>query len=166
MGYTHYFHFKGNPAEIKNGKEKFLKAVELFKKGLKKAGNKVKVTYNIYKKDYPYTLEKTVTKEVPLDLRGGNGFGEPVITDTTIIFNGDRSAGHWGETFFLTSERELEGCETFCKTGHEPYDFAVCLALRCVKHFFGEDFYLSSDGDIVGGEEGWGTSKEIFDAIV
>jgi len=165
MGYTHYYNFKSVPKNITDGDKKFSKAVELFKKGLEKANNKVTVTYNVYD-EKTYAVKETITKEIPLNLRGGMGTGKPIITDTLVCFNGDRESGRWCESFYLSYDKKMEGIETFCKTSREPYDFAVCLALLCFKHTFGDDFHFSSDGDIEGGEEGWGKAKEIFDTLI
>ena len=118
MGYTHYWEFKSNPKDIKDGDKKFKKSVALLKKCL---------------------------KNISVELAGGNGTGKPVFTNTMVCFNGLDEDSH--ETCYLAldnSDFEFD----FCKTARKPYDVAVCLTLLCFKKFFGDDFKYSSDGNM------------------
>ena len=145
MGYTHYFDFKRNPADIENGDKKFKEAVDLFKEKL--------------------------AKLPPVKLCGGRGTGEPVMTDKLLCFNGDADKEEEYETMRISYENEDAGFN-FCKTARRPYDAAVCLALLCFKEVFGDDFTYASDGYspqsqcVIDGEEeleeGW---KPAFDAM-
>ena len=71
---------------------------------------------------------------------------------STRVCNGDCSY----EGFVV--ERDLEPDEwqtgdekgryfNFCKTAFRPYDLAVTAALIVFKHYFGDDFQVSSDGE-------------------
>lgn len=164
MGYTHYWRFKNLPKNIEAGAEKFAAASELFQEGLKRLGGKCKVTRYEYNPDW--SLKSAHDEEVPMILRGGNGFGEPKIDNTHIIFNGDGSKDLDHETFYVTMDYDAEDAKfSFCKTARKPYDTAVCLALLCLEHEFGDDITVSSDGNRESGEAGWGLAKEIFAEI-
>ena len=118
MGYTHYWKFKSNPKDIKDGDKKFKKSVALLKKCL---------------------------KNISVELAGSNGTGKPIFTNTMVCFNGLDEDSH--ETCYLAldnSDFEFD----FCKTARKPYDVAVCLTLLCFKKFFEDDFEYSSDGDM------------------
>lgn len=159
MGYTHYWKFKNGkkPINCENGAEKFKNAVALFKEGLALLNGKTKVVrYNAH------TNTESLSEDfVDMKICGGNGKGEPTITDTRVIFNGTNENDLSHETFFIDLN---EPCAfEFCKTAHKPYDTAVCLALLCFKHYFGEDFEFSSDGDIDGVH--WEYPKQIFKEI-
>ena len=146
MGYTHYWGFRNNPKDIKNGAEKFKTAVSLFKKGLKHLPKRT--TYD--------------GEEIPLKLFGGMGNGKPIIRDTEICFNGDAKKHLDYETCIIKLDNPTDYSYDFCKTARMPYDVAVCLALLCFKKAFGEDFAYSSDGNIESGEGGWAKAKEII----
>lgn len=155
MGYTHRFQFK-----CKNiNKEKFAEGVKLFKKCIK---------------DLPKDL-----------LHDGWGEGEPIITDTEVVFNGDASKGLDHEGFALTADNSIEW--DFCKTARKPYDIAVCLCLLAFKKVFGDEFSYSSDGTtreriaeptdymkkysaetgyVYKVEEEWQKAYDIFDKVV
>lgn len=78
----------------------------------------------------------------------GNGFGEgePVITDTEIILNGDASQMLDGETFYLA--QSYDGFN-FCKTNRKPYDEVVGAILICAICSGAEGYEsISSDGTI------------------
>jgi len=150
MGYTHYYRFNKNPKEIKNGAEKFANAV-----------NAAKICIGRLPKRIYYTNDNGKRTSYRLyPMCGGNGYGLPIFKPDRIIFNGDRIKGQDYETFHIDLNEDFS---TFCKTARRPYDVAVCIALLCFKHYFGDDFYLSSDGDIEGGEEGWKRAKKITD---
>ena len=137
MGYTHYWEFKKNPAEIENGKQKFITAVELIKEGLKQLTD--------------------------IELADGlsNENSEPVFSETEVWFNGKRPNSC--ETCCI-QYNEPKYLSDFCKTRREPYDVVVCLTLLCFKEAFGEDFSFKSDGNTET-EEGWVRAKTIFQSI-
>ena len=79
----------------------------------------------------------------------------PVFDDTIIRFNGIEDDGH--ETFLVTQDYKhpfLKSNQpdedgryfTFCKTARKPYDTAVTACLIILKHHFGDDIKVSSDG--------------------
>lgn len=131
MGYTHYWEFKTAPAEIQDGKKLFSASVKAAKQCIKETG---------------------------VTVRGGLGTGAPRFNSSEIRFNGDAATGNDCETFSISLD---DGEWDFCKTSRRDYDVAVCIALLCFKHFFGNKFIFSSDGDIENGEEGWSKAKEI-----
>ena len=151
MGYTHYWEFKNRvaPQDIKNGKEKFKGAVKLFKACLAECNGKTR---------YPNWGENSFKYEVPMQLAGGNGCGEPIINETEVIFNGVRKDDNWNESFIICVDRD--GWD-FCKTARKPYDTAVCLALLSFKKVFGDDFEYTSDG----GETEWAWAKSVFNKV-
>ena len=148
MGYTHYWNFKKNPKDIKDGNKKFAKAVKLLKKCL------TKVPAELELEDYDC--------KVPFVLKGGNGEGEPTFTDVLVCFNGDASMGYDYETCYLALNNDDYDFD-FCKTARQPYDIAVCLTLLCFKKTFGDDFSYSSDGN--SDDEGWKMAHNIFNKI-
>ena len=139
MGYTHYWKFKKNPAELVNGKEKFIKAVELIKEGLK------------HLKD--------------IELADGSAIenSKPIFSETEVWFNGKGNTGYESVAIMLDDPNDYNF--NFCKTARQPYGVAVCLTLLCFKEAFGEDFSYSSDGrfDI---EEGWTRAADVFKTII
>lgn len=156
MGYTHYWNFKKNPKDCKDGSKKFAKAVELLKKCLKKVPTEIEV------ENYDWKNNTTSTIKAPFVLKGGNGEGKPKFTDELVCFNGDASMGYDYETcYFALNNDEYEF--DFCKTARQPYDVAVCLTLLCFKDAFGDDFSYSSDGNE--NDKGWKMAHNIFDNI-
>lgn len=157
MGYTHYWKFKKNPKDCKNGSTKFAKSVELLKKCLAKVPAEIEgETY-----DWENFTKKPV--KIPFVLKGGNGEGEPKFTDELVCFNGDASIDCDHETCYFALDNDRYAFD-FCKTARKPYDVAVCLALLCFKKNFGNDFSYSSDGNK--GDEGWKMAHNIFNEIV
>ena len=152
MGYTHYWTFKNKvaPKDIEHGEEKFKKAVALFKDCLTECNGKTR---------YPNWGDNRFEKEVSMVLAGAGGLGEPIITNTDVIFNGERKNGNCHETFAICLD---ENGWNFCKTTRKPYDTAVCLALLCFKYAFGEDFEYTSDG----GEAEWEWAKTVFEKVM
>ena len=143
MGYTHYWRLKQMPKEIKNGAEMFKRAVKATQDCIAQV---------------PAQLPTDDGKFVPFRLRGGNGKGEPNFNDELVCFNGDAETKHNYEACYLAIDNM--GFD-FCKTARMPYDVAVCITLICFKHYFGDYFEYSSDGDIKKGEEGWKLAKSI-----
>ena len=157
MGYTHYWKFKKNPKDCKNGSTKFAKSVELLKKCLAKVPAEIEgETY-----DWENFTKKPV--KIPFVLKGGNGEGEPKFTDELVCFNGDASIDCDHETCYFALDNDRYAFD-FCKTARKPYDVAVCLALLCFKKNFGNDFSYSSDGNK--DDEGWKMARNIFNEIV
>ena len=156
MGYTHYWNFRKNPKDCKDGSKKFAKAVELLNKCLAKVPAELEV------ETYDWKNHTTKTVKVPFVLKGGNGEGEPKFTDELVCFNGDASMDYDHETCYidLNDDNEFD----YCKTARKPYDVAVCLALLCFNRAFGKDFSYSSDGDI--DDEGWKMAHNIFNEIL
>ncbi len=80
---------------------------------------------------------------------------------TKVWFNGIGEDGH--ETFVIEqsfttskydSKNEKEQYFSCCKTARKPYDIAVVACLIIFKHYFGDDFSVSSDGRKVNWKEG------------
>ena len=143
MGYTHYWKFKKNPKDVKDGYKKFKSAVEVLKSCLEKV---------------PKELD---ADEIPFILKGSSGEGEPIFDGRSIIFNGDASSGYDHESFYVTLDDDDDDFKfNFCKTARKPYDVAVCLALLCLKKEFDDDFSYSSDGTI--DDYGWKLATKIF----
>lgn len=150
MGYTHYLNFsRERVADIKDGDKKFKKAVDLFKKCLEKLPD--------------------------LKLGDGLGKGEPIITYEEVCFNGRAELGEDYETFRIQLNEPIKSYNKFCKTQHQPYDIAVCLALLCFKNAFGRNFSYKSDGfcpidkEVISGKEkmneGWQEAVDIMNSI-
>lgn len=68
---------------------------------------------------------------------------DPKVTPEKIYFNGDH------ETFVVEANTDWN----FCKTNQKPYDLAVCEVLLVLKHHYGEELDLRSDGFYVEKEE-------------
>lgn len=81
-----------------------------------------------------------------------NNSSPPIVEKDEIIFNGIGNDGH--ETFYFE-----EGSD-FCKTNRKPYDIVVCEVLLILKHYFGNEMNVSSDGFWVSKE---GIAREELD---
>ena len=138
MGYTHYWNFKKNPKDTENGDQKFAKAVKMLSEGIAQYLNDIK-------------------------LGDARGEGEPIINETSVIFNGSAENGEDYETFYIVLDDPKDYGFNFCKTARMPYDPVVCFALLCFKDAFGDDFDYSSDGYIT--DDGWKKANEVFDKI-
>ena len=151
MGYTHYWNFKMNPKDIKDGAAKFAEAVKLSKKCIAKI---------------PKKKGHTAGEEMEFKLAGWDGTGRPVFKDNVISFNGT-SKNSKGEDdsyeSFVIGYGDSEWEFSFCKTARRPYDVAVCISLLCFKHIFGKDFQYSSDG--TDEDYGWAKAHEIFNKM-
>ena len=158
MGYTHYYRFNKNPKSIENGAEKFANAVNAAKICIGRLPKRIYYTKKLYNEATQAFDIKKKSSYWLYPMRGGNGYGEPVFKSDVICFNGDGEHQQGHETFCIDFQNNF--CP-FCKTARQPYDVAVCIALLCFKHYFGDDFRLSSDGDIEKGEEGWKRAKRI-----
>lgn len=122
MGYTHYWRFKNNPAEIENGAEKFKKAVSLIRHF------------------------KGIVENEGIEICGWDGTGETKILNDEINFNGKDELSHENCHIKLNMPDKEDWEFNFCKTAEKPYDLLVCLTLMAFKHYFGDDFNYSSDG--------------------
>ena len=148
MGYTHYFNFKPETNQNPEHTRKFKETADLIKK-----------VFCLLPREVEWD-----GKMLPLKLFGPLGTGEPIITDSRISFNGDKSNKLNHDTFLIPRDYDTwsgDICWTFCKTARKPYDIAVCLAILCFKQVYGEDFKFHSDGDMRT-EEGWRTAKQIL----
>lgn len=157
MGYTHYWKMKKAPKDIQDGASLFKMASEATKECIaqlpKRIPNEIR--------EYNFEKGESEVKSIgflPFKICGGMGKGEPTFTDTLVSFNGDAENDHDHETCYIDIN---DSGFQFCKTARKPYDVAVCIALLCFAHYFGDNFEYSSDGDIEGGEEGWAKAKEI-----
>lgn len=158
MGYTHYYKFVKCPNNIENGAEKFANAVNAAKICIGRLPKHIYYTKKLYNEaTKAFDIKKRKSYRL-YPMRGGNGYGEPVFKPDFICFNGDEEHKQGYETFCIDFKNDF--C-TFCKTARQPYDVAVCIALLCFKHYFGNDFKLDSDGGIESGEEGWKRAKKI-----
>lgn len=120
MGYTHYWY-----RTEKLDKEKFNKAAADCKK-------------------------VTAWLKIPIQYECDNP-ESPVFNNDLIRFNGVEDDGH--ETFYIDQifdgyRQERNGkLFHFCKTARKPYDTAVTACLIVLKHHFGDDIKISSDGN-------------------
>lgn len=71
---------------------------------------------------------------------------DPEVSPNMIRFNGIGDNSY--ETFLVEPHRQ-----GLCKTGYRPYDIAVCEVLLVLKHHYGDDFELKSDGFWVSKED-------------
>lgn len=140
MGYTHYFRI--NNASAKESMPEVAKVIK-----------------DIFK----------LFPEVSECLKGGNGYGEPIINESGIVFNGDARKKEHYETFRI-DVRDLDF--RFCKTQRHPYDLAVCLCLIVMKDKLGRKFTFDSDGCfmndkedngvIISAEDNWKKARRIY----
>ena len=121
MGYTHYFY---RPETL--DPEKFKAASEDCKK-------------------------LTISLNIPIQFECDDP-EPPIFNELAIRFNGVNDDGH--ETFLVEQKfiphyyrQEKNGkLFAFCKTARKPYDTAVTACLIILKHHFGDDFVVTSDG--------------------
>lgn len=79
---------------------------------------------------------------------GGTNDNPPLINEDVICFNGVGENAY--ETFYLAPDAVEYN---FCKTARKPYDLPACEILLVLKHQYGENFSLESDGFYVSKEE-------------
>lgn len=90
---------------------------------------------------------------VSVTLRGPDGHGEPVVTDSSIALNGDASVGQEYEPFQVervarqTGHRSDESGRLFeyCKTNGKPYDAVVDACLIAFERRFGSAVKVEAD---------------------
>lgn len=116
MGYTHYWDFK--PTE--HCKEEFENVIADCKIILANKGD--------------------------IKICGGDGTGEPEITDEYISINGFAENGLDYETFYF--DLHPRRSYAFCKTARRPYDLIVCTILLSLANHMSR-FSFSSDGEYV-----------------
>lgn len=145
MGYTHYWTFEPNKVESTEDLRKRFKRASRYVKGFVKFINANKS--EVYK------------------ICGGMGDGKPIINDTEIWFNGDRSQNLDHETFSIHWNRpNYHGkWNDFCKTARKPYDLVVCFTLLTFADIFPEAFTYSSDGNME--DEEWQRAVELYEAF-
>jgi len=81
-------------------------------------------------------------KNDPLEIAGGNGDGNPVFSERTMVdFNGKDELGH--ETFRIYADYQKNHGD-FCKTARKPYDLLVVACLIAAYRIL--NFRFSSDG--------------------
>lgn len=105
----------------------------------------------------------------PLEIRGTDGKGQPIISVDGICFNGDADNNMDCETFNIPrvirkvdefSQVDDKGLHfDFCKTSRKPYDLLVCATLMALKHHFGGKVKVSSDGE----QDDWKPANEFYE---
>ena len=81
-----------------------------------------------------------------IGIRGGGGYGEPVIVDCLICLNGDADKGYDHETFYVPAQPDPSDFQ-FCKTARKPYDAVVVATLIWAILNDAENAYkIGSDG--------------------
>ena len=162
MGYTHYWKFKKTSENINDYDKLFEKSVKDAEKCIARIPRIIpKKSFRKVKTRYGEEWEQYEDGKTNFAIFGWDGTGSPVFTSEKISFNGDASVGNDHETFYI--EKYDDGFN-FCKTARKPYDVAVCVALLCFAHNFGDVFEYHSDGNIAKGEEGWGLAKKIVES--
>ena len=92
----------------------------------------------------------------------GDAMTDPEFTESVVQFNGYKDEAH--ETFAVSRATsgdcpdEQGRLFSFCKTARKPYDAAVCACLIALKHHFGDDVAIHSDGD----EGDWEEGKQLY----
>lgn len=84
-------------------------------------------------------------------IRGPDGDGPPIISDSLIDFNGDSE--HEQDHEPMTIQMQSEGF-AFCKTASKVYDAAVVALLLIMAHYAPHIWRISSDGDADDWEDG------------
>jgi hypothetical protein len=110
------------------------------------------------------------TKEYDINICGWDGEGKPEFTPDFVSLNGDHSKDDGCETFRFTSIEELQYANEYglvfgcTKTARNPYDIVVTACLVAAKYHFGNDVYISSDGE--GEENTWSDGFMLASAIL
>ena len=92
-------------------------------------------------------------------LFGSDGTGKPIIDESDIMFNGDKSKDEDHETFHLSKCKSDWDC---CKTAQKPYDDQV-TAILCIASFLAPDaLKVTSDGDKSDWQEGLRLAQTIY----
>ena len=114
------------------------------------------------------------TGHEPVQLRGPDGRGGPVIAITSIAFNGDAAREASADAFVFPQDARdgsapAESSATHparftCNTELHPYDVAVCTVLLIAKHHLGEGLELQSDGAVE--EFSWPVAREVAGTVL
>ena len=75
------------------------------------------------------SLISIIEREMGDTLHGKDGTSSPVINDSEIIFNGNRSNDNDFEPM-IVEKNPTRGYRQFCKTNRKPYDLAVAVLIR------------------------------------
>ncbi len=101
---------------------------------------------------------RVVFESVAAELGGFEGFGEPLLRDDQIVFNGKHPASC--EPFEIAAVQfDRRGNDEFychCKTEHLPYDLFVKAALIVFAERIGPQFRVTSDAP-----DSWGPAREL-----
>ena len=102
---------------------------------------------------------RLVLKRLDLPLAGFEGKGEPILTPSSIVFNG---AGEDAVEPFEIQQVEFDrrGRAEFygyCKTAGRPYDLAVRAALIVMQHHFRDKLKVMSDES----PQSWGDARRV-----
>ena len=110
-----------------------------------------------------------------MNIRGGDGSGEPEFTEGYFRLNGDRKDDQWYETFawlampeqsewqakmYADTEKEND-IFGYCKTNWKPYDAVVTAILIRAKVIYGELVDVYSDGTW----EQWQTGRDLYEKV-
>ena len=142
MGYTHYWE---KAAQITD--EQWNEFKEFVSKAIGTVNNK-EVENSAGGDHYPSLVI----------IKGGDGGGQPEISDELICFNGNGLEGHDHESFYIP--RSGSSGFNFCKTARKPYDPVVVACLVAAERIGIIDEW-SSDGEDSEHESG----KELYDCI-
>jgi len=165
MGYTHYWGWCTQPADIKDFANKFKKASQMAKINVEKAR---------------LELVKRGKDPKKLELHWADGFGLPTFNAQEVVFNGpdncncesmwmnnitDRDAYEYHNGSFCWCPKFDKG-GWFTKTDRLPYGYAVAVTLRTFAKVFKNDFKYWSDGHMTSGEDysidpDWEIAQEI-----
>lgn len=124
MGYTHYWSFVKTKKESKKNEASYQKAI--------RACNKIIQGYN-----------KAVKEQDPKHYARLSGYSAYTSDYGGLQVNG---AGDYSHEEFLMREHFNQNGSDFCKTANKPYDVVVVACLIVLKHYLGNAFNVSSDG--------------------
>jgi len=104
---------------------------------------------------------RTVFDSAAIDIAGGGGTGEPMLTPDVLLFNGRGAFGCEDFVFprIQVPRRERPSGKVlgYCKTEHLPYDLCVQLTLIVLKHHLGNLLKVASDIS----DDGWQKARGI-----
>lgn len=102
---------------------------------------------------------RTIMKFIGVPISGFNGHGMPIITESSIVFNGTRPS-HCEPFEIHQTEFDRHGrpyVRSFCKTERAPYDICVKVALIVLKHHLEGAIEVTSDGC----DDDWKDARDI-----
>ncbi len=150
MGYTHYMDMEGERKDFTERewhtfKQLWSEVYPKLPKTVEHSGKTKPMAIHTYDKDNHVKFAD--------DALGF--FDSHDVAEEIMSFNGYNPDNHdedWGyETFFIPKKSVHEGSNShYCKTNERPYDFAVCVALGCLRMAVEEDGVISirSDGEL------------------